>query len=74
MSDINSNSDGFGFGGVCALDGKDWFANVVFSMTFSLWAASGITFAEAREQMEKANERMQAIQFPWEQTTGGECK
>lgn len=68
MSDINPNSGGFGVGGVYAPDGKDWFANVVFSMTFSLWAASGIEFSEAREQMSKANERIQAIKFPWEQS------
>lgn len=74
MSDINPNSGGFNFDGVYAPDGKDWFANVVFSTAFHLCIASCIDFTTAKEQMEKANERMQAIKFPWEQTPGGECK
>lgn len=65
MSDINLNSGGFDFDGVYAPDEKDWFSNVVFSTAFHLCIASGIGFAKAKEQMEKANERMQAIGFPW---------
>lgn len=74
MSNINPNSNAGRTDGIYAPDAEDWFANVVFSTAFHLCIASGIGFAKAKEQMAKANEQLQAMKFPWEQTPGGECK
>lgn len=74
MNDINPNSNAGRPDGIYAPDSEDWFSNVIFSTAFHLCIASGIGFAKAKEQMEKANERLQSIKFPWEQTPGGDCR